>query len=83
LKPATTPSLTRIWRRKKSGFVKGSEARRTRNEGRVRALMALREERRQRREQLGKASFALEQAETSGKLVIEAKNVRYAWRTSR
>ncbi|MFZ1492109.1 MAG: ATP-binding cassette domain-containing protein [Candidatus Competibacter denitrificans] len=57
----------------------GIEARRTRNEGRVRALYALREERRQRREQLGKASFALGQAELSGKLVIEAKNVRYAW----
>ncbi len=57
----------------------GIKARRTRNEGRVRALRALREERRQRREQLGKASFALEQAETSGKLVIEAQNLDYAW----
>jgi ATP-binding cassette subfamily F protein uup len=57
----------------------GIKARRTRNEGRVRDLLALREERRQRREQLGKASFALEQAETSGKLVIEAQNVGYAW----
>ncbi|MDG4598215.1 MAG: ATP-binding cassette domain-containing protein [Candidatus Contendobacter sp.] len=57
----------------------GIKARRTRNEGRVLALLALREERRQRREQLGKASFALEQAELSGKLVIEAQNVRYAW----
>ena len=57
----------------------GIKARRTRNEGRVRALLALREERRQRREQLGKANFALEQAELSGKVVIEAKNIRYAW----
>ncbi len=57
----------------------GIKARRTRNEGRVRALLALREERRQRREQTGKASFALEQAETSGKRVIEAQNIRYAW----
>ena len=57
----------------------GIKARRTRNEGRVRALYALREERRQRREQMGKASFGMEQAELSGKLVIEAKNVRYAW----
>lgn len=57
----------------------GIKARRTRNEGRVRALYALREERRQRREQMGKASFGMEQAEASGKLVIEAKNVRYAW----
>ncbi|MBK8963949.1 MAG: ATP-binding cassette domain-containing protein [Candidatus Competibacteraceae bacterium] len=58
----------------------GIKARRTRNEGRVRALYALREERRQRREQQGKASFALEQAELSGKLVIEAQHLQYAWR---
>ncbi|HCB13082.1 MAG TPA: ABC transporter ATP-binding protein, partial [Gammaproteobacteria bacterium] len=57
----------------------GIKARRTRNEGRVRALLALREEHRQRREQTGKARFELEQAETSGKRVIEAKNIRYAW----
>ncbi len=57
----------------------GIKARRTRNEGRVRALLALREEHRQRREQLGKASFALEQAESSGRLVIEARQVGYAW----
>ncbi len=58
----------------------GIKARRTRNEGRVRALLALREERRQRREPVGKAGFALEQAETSGKLVIEARKIAYAWR---
>ncbi|MBS1222518.1 MAG: transporter ATPase, partial [Proteobacteria bacterium] len=43
-------------------------------------IKALREERRQRRERVGKASVELEQAEASGKLVIEAKNVHYAWR---
>ena len=58
----------------------GIKARRTRNEGRVRALLALRDERRQRREQLGKASFELEQSEASGRLVIEAQDVGYAWR---
>ncbi len=57
----------------------GIKARRTRNEGRVRALQALREERRQRRQQLGKARFALEQAQASGKIVIEAENISYAW----
>lgn len=57
----------------------GVKARRTRNEGRVRALLALREDRRQRREVTGKAGFALEQAETSGKLVIEAKHLGYTW----
>jgi ATP-binding cassette subfamily F protein uup len=45
----------------------------------VRALLDLREERRERREQTGKARLELEQAETSGKLVIEAKKVSYAW----
>jgi ATP-binding cassette subfamily F protein uup len=59
----------------------GIKARRTRNEGRVRALLALREERRQRREQAGRASFELEQAETSGRLVIEAQNLSYAWQS--
>lgn len=57
----------------------GIKARRTRNEGRVRALLALREERQQRREPTGKARFELEQAEASGKLVIEAKKISYSW----
>ena len=59
----------------------GIKARRTRNEGRVRALLDLREERRQRREQTGKARLELEQAETSGKRVIEAKKISYAWQS--
>ncbi len=59
----------------------GIKARRTRNEGRVRALLALREEHHRRREQLGKANIALEQAETSGRLVIEARHASYAWQT--
>ncbi len=53
----------------------GIKARRTRNEGRVRALKALREERRSRREVQGKADFSLESAERSGKLVVEALNI--------
>lgn len=53
----------------------GIKARRTRNEGRVRDLKKLREERRQRREVQGNASFALEQGEASGKLVLEVKGV--------
>jgi len=57
----------------------GIKARRTRNEGRVRALETLREERQARREQTGKARFELEQADASGKLVIEAKKISYAW----
>jgi ATP-binding cassette subfamily F protein uup len=57
----------------------GIKARRTRNEGRVRALKDLREERRERREQMGKARLRLGEAERSGKLVVEAEDVTYAW----
>ncbi len=57
----------------------GIKARRTRNEGRVRALKALREERSQRREQTGKAQMQLTSGERSGKLVVEVENIRYAW----
>ncbi len=52
----------------------GIKARRTRNEGRVRALKALREQRRARREQSGKAKINLESASVSGKLVAEVEN---------
>ncbi|MDP5207256.1 ATP-binding cassette domain-containing protein [Alishewanella sp. SMS9] len=48
----------------------GIKARRTRNEGRVRALKALRQERAARVEQLGKVDFNIEQAARSGKLVF-------------
>jgi len=58
---------------------KGIKARRTRNEGRVRALHKMREEYRQRRERLGTASFSLHEAERSGKLVVEADAVSFAY----
>jgi ATP-binding cassette subfamily F protein uup len=57
----------------------GIKARRTRNEGRVRALKAMRDEFSQRRSQQGQARMALQDAERSGKLVVEAKQVSYAW----
>ncbi len=53
----------------------GIKARRTRNEGRVRTLQALRNERRQRREQQGKARLEMSQADASGKLVVEVEDV--------
>ncbi len=53
----------------------GIKARRTRNEGRVRALIALRKTRANRRELQGKANFDLHDAEKSGQLVFEAKNI--------
>jgi len=57
----------------------GIKARRTRNEGRVRALMAMREERAARRDQMGNVRLQVEQAEQSGKMVFEAKDVSKAF----
>jgi ATP-binding cassette subfamily F protein uup len=57
----------------------GIRARRTRNEGRVRALEALREASRRRREQVGRPEFQLGEAEASGQLVIEAEQVSFNW----
>ncbi|MCD8499857.1 MAG: ATP-binding cassette domain-containing protein [Gammaproteobacteria bacterium] len=56
---------------------KGIEARRTRNEGRVRALKAMREERKQRREVLGKVTLDINDAKLSGQLVVEAHRVSH------
>mgnify|MGYP000916569804 FL=1 len=57
----------------------GIKARRTRNEGRVRALEAMREQRRQRRERSGNAKIQVEAGETSGKLVFEAEDVSFSY----
>ncbi|MES9943585.1 MAG: ATP-binding cassette domain-containing protein [Candidatus Thiodiazotropha sp.] len=58
---------------------KGIKARRTRNEGRVRALKALRAERGKRRDQTGKVAMQLDAGERSGKLVAEVERISYAW----
>ncbi len=57
----------------------GIKARRTRNEGRVRALKSMREERRRRREHLGKVNLQLQTGELSGKLVARAEDIGYSW----
>jgi ATP-binding cassette subfamily F protein uup len=57
----------------------GVKARRTRNEGRVRALMELRRIRGQRRLETGKAVMQIQSAEQSGRKVITAENVSFAW----
>ena len=64
-------SKEEIWIRK------GIKARRTRDEGRVRALMKMREEKQARREQTGRVRMQAQEADRSGKLVLEAKNVTY------
>ncbi len=56
----------------------GIKARRTRNEGRVRALEALRVERAARRERVGMVRLQAQEAERSGRLVVEARNVSFA-----
>ncbi len=58
---------------------KGIKARRTRNEGRVRALEELRRQRRARRQQAGTVRLSAQEMEKSGKLVIDARDVDYAW----
>ncbi len=58
---------------------RGIKARRTRNEGRVRALKQMREQRRQRREQQGKATLSIQEAARSGTLVCEAKQLQFSY----
>ncbi|MBN1984141.1 MAG: ATP-binding cassette domain-containing protein, partial [Chitinivibrionales bacterium] len=58
---------------------RGIKARRTRNEGRVRALMTMRQQRQERREQTGTASFEISSTGQSGKLVAEMKNIHFAY----
>jgi len=60
---------------------KGTEARRTRNEGRVRALKRLREMRRERREQAGKVRMQIQAEKRSGRLVIDVENISYSFGT--
>jgi ATP-binding cassette subfamily F protein uup len=57
----------------------GIKARRTRNEGRVRSLKALREQHRQRRDQQGSVRLNMEEADRSGKLVADLENVCFSF----
>ena len=57
----------------------GVRERRTRNEGRVRALLQMREERQARRQQLGDARIQLQDSEQSGRLVIRTRDLSFAW----
>ena len=56
----------------------GIKARRTRNEGRVRALKAMRDEFSQRRSRTGTASLTIQSSDNSGKIVVEADQISYA-----
>ena len=57
----------------------GIKARRTRNEGRVKALEAMRQERAERRERLGSVRLSAERADAPGKMVFEAEGVSKAY----
>ncbi|MBN2590153.1 MAG: ATP-binding cassette domain-containing protein [Sedimentisphaerales bacterium] len=58
---------------------KGIKARRTRNEGRVKALMKMRQERKQRKELTGAVRMQKQDAQLSGRLVIDAKDISFGY----
>ncbi|MBF0427084.1 MAG: ATP-binding cassette domain-containing protein [Magnetococcales bacterium] len=57
----------------------GIQARRTRNQGRVENLLRLRKQRRERVEQSGQARMIIQEARRSGRVVVEAEDVRYGY----
>lgn len=61
----------------------GIKARRTRNEGRVRALKKMRDERKKRREEVGNVRIQLQEVQQSGRLVIQAKDISFAYHPER
>ena len=73
----------KFWAQEEVWIRKGVEARRTRNEGRVKRLERLRVERAERRERIGNVKLSLDAGERSGKLVTELENVskRFGERT--
>ena len=58
---------------------RGVKARRTRDEGRVKALMAMRAERAERRSRAGSVRLQIEQSDPSGKMVFEAEDVSFGF----
>ena len=69
----------KLMAREEAWLRRGVKARRTRDEGRVRALMAMREVRAQRRAPVGQVELTIDAAERSGKLVVEASGVSKAY----
>jgi len=65
--------------REEAWIRQGIKARRTRNEGRVRALKKMREQFRQRRAKTGRVRLELQEAERTGKLVIDAEDLAFAY----
>ena len=69
----------KFWAQEEAWIRKGIEARRTRNEGRVRRLERLREERAARRERAGNVKLAIAEGQRSGRLVCEFQGVSKAF----
>jgi ABC transport system ATP-binding/permease protein len=65
--------------REETWIRQGIKARRTRNEGRVRVLVQMREERARRQEQAGVSRLLIQEAERSGRIVVNAERVCFAW----
>ncbi len=76
-----TRKFDQFWRQEELWIRKGVEARRTRNEGRVRRLESLREQRAQRRQRMGNVKLAVDAGERSGVLVAELDRVWKAFGT--
>ena len=62
---------------------KGIKARRTRNEGRVKALLKMRDERRQRKEFKGTVRMQIQDSQLSGRLVIDAKDISFGYKADK
>ncbi|TAJ38840.1 MAG: ATP-binding cassette domain-containing protein [Reyranella sp.] len=71
--------LDRLIERETEWAGKSIRARRTRNEGRLRALNALRQQRREQIGPVGRATIEAGQAEASGALVVTARNISKRW----
>jgi ABC transport system ATP-binding/permease protein len=65
--------------REETWIRQGIKARRTRNEGRVRALVQMRRERARRQEQAGVSRLVIQEAERGGRMVVNAEGVCFAW----
>ncbi|EJX00311.1 ABC transporter ATP-binding protein uup, partial [gut metagenome] len=65
----------KFWAQEEVWIRKGIEARRTRNEGRVRRLEALRRQREERRERIGNLNLQIDNGEKSGKIVVEVTDL--------
>jgi ATP-binding cassette subfamily F protein uup len=74
---AQNRKFDKFWKQEEAWIRKGIEARRTRNEGRVRRLEGLRRQREARQNQLGQVGFNLDAGDRSGKIVAELVDVSY------